>query len=79
MSTYLIIGAGAIGSAVAEQLADQGHRVRVMTRSASGPRHPSIELVGADATDGDRGDLQLRQSRVSQVVDRLAADRRRDP
>jgi nucleoside-diphosphate-sugar epimerase len=51
MSTYLIIGAGAMGSAVAEQLADQGHRVRVMTRSASGPRHPSLEMVGADATN----------------------------
>ena len=51
MSRYLIIGAGAIGSAVAEQLADQGHEVRLMTRSGTGPDHPSIERIAASASD----------------------------
>ena len=51
MSTYLIIGAGAMGTAVAEQLADQGHQVRVMTRRGTGPDRPSVELVAGDATD----------------------------
>jgi nucleoside-diphosphate-sugar epimerase len=51
MSKYVIVGAGAIGSAVAQILADQGHHVHVVTRSGSGPIHPLIERVRLDASD----------------------------
>jgi nucleoside-diphosphate-sugar epimerase len=51
MNRYLIIGAGAIGSAVAEQLADQGNEVRLMTRRGTGPVHPLIERIAASAAD----------------------------
>src|SRR5690349_1893970 len=47
----LIVGAGAIGSALARQLADDGEKVRLVTRGGSGPEHPLIERVAADAAD----------------------------
>jgi nucleoside-diphosphate-sugar epimerase len=53
MRTYLIVGAGAIGSVVATQLADQGHHVRMLSRRGSGPQHPLIELISGDASDLD--------------------------
>ncbi len=53
MTTHLVIGAGAVGSGTARSLADAGQRVRVITRSGSGPDHPGIELVRADASDAD--------------------------
>ncbi len=34
---HVVVGAGPVGSAVAEILAERGHRVRVVTRSGSGP------------------------------------------
>jgi len=49
----LVIGAGAVGAAMARLLADQGEQVRMVTRSGGGPEHPAIERVAADATDGD--------------------------
>ena len=54
MALHVIVGAGPVGTATATLLADQGERVRVVTRSGSGPAHPAIELVAADATDADR-------------------------
>lgn len=48
---HVIVGAGATGSATARHLADQGARVRVISRSGSGPTDPRIELVAADASD----------------------------
>lgn len=48
---HLIVGAGAVGSSVARQLADAGERVRLVTRSGSGPERPGIERVAADASD----------------------------
>jgi nucleoside-diphosphate-sugar epimerase len=39
---------------VAEILAAQGHRVRVVTRSGSGPESPQVERVRADAADSAR-------------------------
>ncbi|NLU84507.1 NAD-dependent epimerase/dehydratase family protein [Rhodococcus sp. HNM0569] len=47
----VVVGAGPIGSTVAQRLAEQGRTVRVLTRSGSGPEHPSIERTRVDATD----------------------------
>lgn len=54
MSNHVIVGAGPIGSAIARLLADEGESVRVVTRSGSGPAHPLIERIAADATDAAR-------------------------
>ncbi|XAS67160.1 NAD-dependent epimerase/dehydratase family protein [Micrococcaceae bacterium Sec5.7] len=51
---YVVTGAGPVGWTVAEQLAEQGHRVRVLTRSGSGPDHVLIEKTEADASDPAR-------------------------
>jgi len=53
MSTYLVVGAGAIGTVVATQLADQGNSVRLLSRRGAGPEHPLIERVSGDASDAD--------------------------
>ena len=52
--THLVVGAGPIGSAVVRRLAAQGDRVRVVTRSGSGPDLPGVEKVAADAADAAR-------------------------
>ena len=52
--THVIVGAGAIGTALALLLAEQDEQVRVVTRSGSGPQHPRVERVAADATDAGR-------------------------
>jgi nucleoside-diphosphate-sugar epimerase len=54
MSLNVIVGAGATGSATARLLAVAGERVRLVTRSGSGPVHEQIERVAADATDTKR-------------------------
>jgi nucleoside-diphosphate-sugar epimerase len=54
MSNYLIIGAGAVGTAAAEQLAALDHHVTIATRSGSGPEHHLVTRVAADATRADR-------------------------
>jgi nucleoside-diphosphate-sugar epimerase len=51
---HLVVGAGPIGSAVARRLAAADHRVRVVTRSGSGPDLPQVERVAADASDAAR-------------------------
>jgi nucleoside-diphosphate-sugar epimerase len=51
MSLHVIVGAGPVGSGVARQLAARGERVRLVTRSGSGPEDPAVERVAADATD----------------------------
>ncbi len=53
-SLHVIVGAGAVGTAVARQLVATGARVRLVTRSGSGPEHPAIERVAADASDAVR-------------------------
>ncbi|WP_072691562.1 NAD-dependent epimerase/dehydratase family protein [Rhodococcus marinonascens] len=47
----IVTGAGPVGWAVASQLAEQGRRVRVLTRSGSGPDHPLIERRKVDVSD----------------------------
>jgi nucleoside-diphosphate-sugar epimerase len=54
MGRHVIVGAGAVGSATATLLAERGEEVRVVTRRGTGPEHPAIERVAADATDAAR-------------------------
>ncbi|HEX6873779.1 MAG TPA: NAD-dependent epimerase/dehydratase family protein [Micromonosporaceae bacterium] len=54
MGLHVVVGAGPVGSAAALCLAQQGHRVRVITRRGTGPDHPDIEPIAADARDAGR-------------------------
>ena len=54
MPLYVVTGAGSTGTATARLLADAGESIRLVTRSGSGPEHPGIERVAADAADPDR-------------------------
>jgi nucleoside-diphosphate-sugar epimerase len=49
MDTHLVVGAGPVGTTVARRLLADGHRVRVVTRSGSGPE--GAERISADAAD----------------------------
>ncbi|GAA5115272.1 NAD-dependent epimerase/dehydratase family protein [Alloalcanivorax gelatiniphagus] len=49
-TVHVVTGAGPVGSTVAQQLADAGHRVRLLTRSGSGPVHPLIERRRVDVS-----------------------------
>lgn len=51
MSQRIVIGAGPVGTATAALLADRGEQVRLITRRGTGPQHPRIELIAADASD----------------------------
>ncbi len=51
---HVVVGSGATGTATALRLAAAGHDVRVITRSGSGPDHPSIELRAVDANNADQ-------------------------
>ena len=51
MSLHVIVGAGPVGNATARLLAQEGHQVRIVTRSGSGPVHAAIERVPGDAAD----------------------------
>lgn len=48
---FVVTGAGPVGWAVAGQLAGLGQRVRVLTRSGSGPEHPLVERRSVDVSD----------------------------
>lgn len=52
MALHVIVGAGPVGSALARELLDAGHEVRVVTRSGSGLA--GTDPVKADASDGAR-------------------------
>ena len=52
MSLYVVTGAGPVGWTIAEQLAERGDLVRILTRSGSGPEHHLIERLRIDASDG---------------------------
>jgi nucleoside-diphosphate-sugar epimerase len=54
MSKHVVVGAGAVGTATALLLAQSGGQVRLVTRRGTGPQHPDIELVAADATNAER-------------------------
>ncbi|CAB4931837.1 unannotated protein [freshwater metagenome] len=52
-TVHVVTGAGPVGSTVALQLADAGQQVRLLTRSGSGPDHPSIERRQVDVSQRD--------------------------
>lgn len=54
MSFSVIVGASSVGTATANLLASRGERVKLVTRRGTGPVHPLIERVAADATDAER-------------------------
>ncbi|NUS73743.1 MAG: NAD-dependent epimerase [Corynebacteriales bacterium] len=54
MSHHVIVGAGPVGTATAQLLANQGEQVRLVSRSGRGPVDPAIELIAADATDAEK-------------------------
>src|SRR4051812_37317263 len=54
MALHVIVGAGAVGTATATLLAERGDEGRLVTRRGTGPEHPGIERIAADATDADR-------------------------
>lgn len=49
--THLVVGRGAVGTALATQLADAGVDVVLASRTGSGPRDERIRLARADAAD----------------------------
>ena len=52
MTTHLILGTGAVGSALARDLHENGHDVRVVNRSGSAPALPkAIAVTAADLND----------------------------
>lgn len=54
MSKHVVVGAGPVGTATARLLVERGEEVVVVTRSGSGPEHPAITRVAADASSADR-------------------------
>ncbi|SER36716.1 Nucleoside-diphosphate-sugar epimerase [Lentzea xinjiangensis] len=54
MAKHVVLGAGSIGTNVARLLAGRGESVRIVTRSGSGPEHPLVDRVAADASDPSR-------------------------
>ncbi|MFJ7907348.1 NAD-dependent epimerase/dehydratase family protein [Kitasatospora sp. NPDC096204] len=53
MSFHLVVGHGPAGAATARLLAEQGHEVRVVTRTGApaGPAVPGVEHLALDASD----------------------------
>ncbi|RYV51881.1 NAD-dependent epimerase/dehydratase family protein [Pengzhenrongella frigida] len=54
MAKHVVVGAGPVGTATARLLAERGEQVVLVTRSGSGPEHPAITRVAADASSSDR-------------------------
>ncbi|POH58345.1 NAD-dependent epimerase/dehydratase family protein [Arthrobacter glacialis] len=61
----LVTGAGPVGWTIATQLANAGHRVRILTRSGSGPEHPLIQKQRADV--GQAHQLRAAMTEVDTV------------
>lgn len=54
MSTvHVVTGAGPVGSTIAQQLAESGQHVRLLTRSGSVPEHPLIDRRRVDVSQPD--------------------------
>ncbi|WP_432036346.1 NAD-dependent epimerase/dehydratase family protein [Streptomyces cucumeris] len=53
MSLHVVIGSGPAGAATARLLAEQGHSVKVVTRSGRAPE-PGVEHLALDAADSGR-------------------------
>ena len=53
VTVHVVTGAGPVGSTVAQQLADAGEQVRLLTRSGSGPVHPLIDRRRVDVSRPD--------------------------
>jgi nucleoside-diphosphate-sugar epimerase len=51
MSLHVVVGAGPVGRETARLLAEQGHRVRLLSRRGPTPPHPGVESVAADAAE----------------------------
>jgi len=49
-TVHVVTGAGPVGSTVAQQLAESGQRVRLLTRSGSGPVHPLVDRRRVDVS-----------------------------
>ncbi|MEO5853380.1 MAG: NAD-dependent epimerase/dehydratase family protein [Nocardioides sp.] len=52
--THVVVGVGPVGTALAGELLDRGHRVRVVSRSGRRPHgldHPLLEALAVDAAD----------------------------
>jgi nucleoside-diphosphate-sugar epimerase len=54
MSKHVVVGAGPVGTATAHLLVDRGEEVVLVTRSGSGPEHPAVTRVAADASSSPR-------------------------
>src|SRR5690349_112232 len=52
-TVHVVTGAGPVGSTVAQQLADAGEQVRLLTRSGSGPEHALIDRRRVDVSRPD--------------------------
>ena len=50
---YVIVGTGAIGTLVADQLAADGHSVITISRHAASSKSPMVEYVAGDASDAE--------------------------
>jgi len=52
MSLHVVLGKGPVGSTLTALLVDQGHDVRVLSRSGGGPTLTGVEHVAVDASEG---------------------------
>ncbi|MBC7298627.1 MAG: NAD-dependent epimerase/dehydratase family protein, partial [Demequina sp.] len=70
MTTHLVLGTGAVGAALANHLAEQGHTVRAVNRSGNrGALRPAIPLRQADLNDpGDAASALAGADVVYQVT-----------
>ena len=50
---HLVVGAGPVGRATAEQLVLAGHEVVLASRSGHGPDVPGVTRIAVDAADAD--------------------------
>lgn len=64
---HVVVGAGAIGSALVRQLGELGHHVKLVTRSGSGPL-----AMGQSSASGSSTDLAIET--VGGVVETIALD-----